>query len=131
MNEGKTRAFWESRAQSGDPLAEAALDVINNEGFLGRAANALLDMYAGLLDLDVDQDQLSADLARAHARATKNDTRGTKGLLHAEGITEYHHRAFDRHGLPNSAFGGTPFTGSTWEANITGSLWCGACDSVR
>ena len=33
-NEGETRAFWDSRTESGDPLAPVALDVINNEGFL-------------------------------------------------------------------------------------------------
>ena len=126
---GKVREFWESRLESGDPIAQLALDILDNKG-AGRLANERLRDFAKRYGVDVEPREVSLRLMRAHLKATAGDP---DGLLRAEAIAEYHHEVFDKYGLPARTFGGTPIFGTVWEADIPYAWarglphWCEAC----
>ena len=128
---GDRRGFWGSRSRRGDPIAPLALDIADNKGWKAKVANALVVVHAWIGGVEVDRQRLGFDFMQEHIGATDADTSGIPGLLSAETITEYHHPALERHGLPPTAFGGTPFTGTIEEVRFWDSVWCGGCDSVR
>ena len=80
-------------------------------------------------DGEIDIDQIRFELAQAHINAVGADNSGIHGLLHPEEIAEYHHAVFKKFNLPKNAFGGTPFTGKVFEANLTRGIWCRGCDT--
>ncbi|WP_290982862.1 RHS repeat-associated core domain-containing protein [Ferrovibrio sp.] len=135
-NDGKVREFWSSRRAIGDPIADIALKSLDPPGGLidtlfGGASindrlNAFSRIYAGK---DVNIMQIRVDLMRAHVIAVDSDARGAPGLLSPRQVAEYHHEVFVLHGLPATAFGGTPFTGRLGEANWTRAVWCNRCDN--
>ena len=133
--DGKIQKFWESRLAADDPVAKAALASLNPPGgvvdylFGGTSINNRLQAFANVYNDGVlNIDQIRVDLANAHIQFTDLDTSGVPGLLNPGQIAEYHHQVFSRHGLPSTAFGGTPFTGAVREAYFTRSIWCGGCD---
>ena len=133
--DGKIQEFWESRLAAGDPVARAGLASLNPEGglvdylFGGTSINNRLQAFANVYsDGVLDIDQVRVDLATAHIYFTDGDRLGVRGLLNPGQIAEYHHQVFDRHGLPPTTFGGTPFTGVVGEAWVTRPVWCGGCD---
>ncbi|MBL4868076.1 MAG: RHS repeat-associated core domain-containing protein [Pseudomonadales bacterium] len=132
---GKIQEFWESRLAAGDPVARAGLASLNPEGgvvdylFGGTSINNRLQAFANVYaDGALNIDQVRVDLATAHINFTDGDRLGVRGLLNPGQIAEYHHQVFDRHGLPPTTFGGTPFTGAVGEAWATRPVWCGGCD---
>lgn len=117
--DGNIQGFWESRLATGDPVARAGLASLNPSGglidalFGGASINNRLQAFARVyMGVPLDIDQVRVELANAHIRFTDLDTSGIPGLLNPSQIAEYHHQVFRRHGLPSTAFGGTPFTGS-------------------
>ncbi|MGR4068621.1 RHS repeat-associated core domain-containing protein [Billgrantia sp. C5P2] len=132
---GNVQGFWESRLEMGDPVARAGLASLNPSGgvadylFGGTSINNRLEafsrVYAGT---SIDIDSVRLDLMNAHIDAVNNDTAGVLGLLNPQQIAVYHHEVFAEYGLPSTAFGGTPLTGSVWEADATRVVWCGGCD---
>ena len=133
--DGKIQEFWESRLAAGDPVARAGLASLNPEGgvvdylFGGTSINNRLQAFANVYaDGALNIDQVRVDLATAHINFTDGDRLGVRGLLNPGQIAEYHHQVFDRHGLPPTTFGGTPFTGAVGEAWATRPVWCGGCD---
>ena len=128
-DEGETRKFWESRLESGDPIAQLALDILDNKG-LGMRANERLQDFAREYGIELKPSEVSLKLMRAHADATDRDG---DGLLMAEVIAQYHHEVFAEYGLPPETFGGTPFFGALWEADLPYAWllgqphWCEAC----
>ncbi len=133
--DGKIQEFWESRLAVGDPVARAGLASLNPSGgaldylFGGTSINNRLQAFANVYtDGVLNIDQIRVELANAHIQFTDSDKLGIRGLLNPGQIAEYHHQVFDRHGLPPTAFGGTPFTGAVHEAHFTRSIWCGGCD---
>jgi len=125
--DGERRAFWESRLASGDPIAPLALDIIDNVG-LGQAANEWLKLNGRLAGVEIDLDQIGIDLMNRHVEFTDRDTTDTRGLLSPRQVARFHHLVFRAHGLPPTAFGGTPVTGHVREANFTRDIWCRGCD---
>jgi len=125
--DGERRAFWESRLASGDPIAPLALEIIDNVG-LGRAANEWLKLNARRAGVEIDLDQIGVELMNRHVEFTDQDPLGRRGLLNPRQVAEFHHLVFGAHGLPPTAFGGTPFTGQLYEADITRDIWCRGCD---
>ena len=127
--QGRVREFWDSRLESGDPIAQLALDILDNEG-LGAAANERLVDFAEDRGLSLSLEDVSKEIAKAHAKSTKLDQ---DGLLTAQRIAEYHHEVFEDLGLPARAFGGTPVFGLLWEADYNFGVvlgheyWCAGC----
>lgn len=135
LADGKVKEFWESRLAVGDPVASVALKSINPPGgildglFGGASINSRLQAFARVYtgsELDIEAVRL--DLARAHARAVDLDNLNVPGLLNPVQIARYHHVVFANYGLPSTAFGGTPHTGSLGEANAFRWVWCRGCD---
>jgi len=124
---GERREFWESRLASGDPIAPLALDIIDNVG-LGRVANEWLLLNARVAGIVIDLDQIGIELMNRHVDFTDRDRAGTQGLLSPRQVARFHHLVFRAHGLPSTAFGGTPITGRLQEANFTRDIWCRRCD---
>jgi len=125
--DGERLAFWESRLASGDPIAQLALDIIDNVG-LGRAANEWLKLNATRAGVEIDLDQIGIDLMNRHVEFTDRDTTDTRGLLSPRQVARFHHLVFRTRGLPPTAFGGTPLTGQLREADFTRNIWCQGCD---
>ena len=125
VEKGQTREFWESRLKSGDPIAQLALDILDNKG-LGVRANERLQDFAMEYGIELKLSEVSLKLMEAHAKATEGDG---DGLLRAAVIAQYHHEVFATYGLPPETFGGTPFFGALWEAKVhyTKPYWCEAC----
>jgi RHS repeat-associated protein len=127
--------YYESRLSRGDGYASLALQVVKNEGVLGKAANLWLFRNVVTTLSDADKRQLLSDgtyvdfvrqvnigLANAHALAVDRDVIGTPGLLSAAQISQYHEEYFRSVGLPATTFGGSAFFG------IRTTYWCGECD---
>ena len=97
--------------------------------FGGQAINNRLEAYdkvfgTGTLNLE----EVGIKLMNAHVAWTDSDKLGVRGLLSPRQIATYHHDVFAEYGLPSTTFGGTPITGSLWEASATASVWCTGCD---
>ncbi|CCQ72380.1 hypothetical protein [Magnetospira sp. QH-2] len=132
---GNALGFWSSRKAKGDPVADIALASLNPPGglkdalFGGKQVNDRLEAFSrAYAGKSVDQDKVRQDLMEAHIEAVEEDDRGVLGLLDPEQIYDYHKGVFSKHGLPSTTFGGTPLTGSRWEANLWSGLWCSDCD---
>jgi hypothetical protein len=73
------------------------LGVLSGNTFVGRIARNRLDNVIGELGLNVTLQQISADLAVAHAQAVildMSDTVGVPGLLSPGQVAGYHHEVF-------------------------------------
>lgn len=136
--QGKLTSFWRSRSRAGDPvacIALASLDPSRSPAlcrFNGWVATARLVWF--LPSHVSDGESLRAiqiALMQAHVRAIDADRDGVPGLLSPQQIAAYHHDVFVAHGVPHSAFGGTPFAGHIWETGLTSIAWCGGCDRLR
>ena len=132
---GNVKGFWQSRKAKQDPIATIGMKSLNPPGgvvdalFGGKSVNDRLEafsrVYAGK---SVNIDQVRGDLVEAHSKAVKRDTEGRLGLLDPGQVYDYHKDVFAKHGLPSTAFGGTPFTGQRWESYLTRGIWCSGCD---
>lgn len=138
LKEGKTLDFWQSRDAVGDPIAKLGLAFANvgDPRALALAGAALGNLQANamrVLDRVLTGQEISdlrLALARAHVVATDGDRDGIRGLLSPGQVYDYHTDVFSSLGLPPSAFGGSPLTGTRWEAtNIWVRAWCARCDS--
>ncbi|MEX1221551.1 MAG: RHS repeat-associated core domain-containing protein, partial [Idiomarina sp.] len=125
---GDRKAFWTSRMGRGDPIANIALGIVNNESFFGhkyvggRLANMLTGLQGDALNA------LGVDLMRAHIGAVDfdfNNEIGIPGLLSPTQAAAYHHEVFSTHGLGKWQFGGTLFNTSP---NLMRAIWCTGCD---
>lgn len=135
LQKGDVAGYYRSRLARGEGYAALALDVINNRGVLGTAANAWLFTQVAALPQDQQRRLLGGGtyidfvrsvnigLANEHRRAVKRDTGGVPGLLSADQISRYHENYFQSLGLPANTFGGSAFGFRT-------SFWCTGCDSV-
>lgn len=126
--DGNRKAFWESRLNRGDPLAQTALDIVNDKGW-GWVANrnAEFGMWAG--DSSANLQQLGVDLMRAHVSAVdfdySNNIGTVPGSLSVGQIRDYHYEVFDNLSISRWAYGGTPGPlGVGW----TDSVYCSGCD---
>lgn len=135
---GDPEGFWRSRDALGDPVARHALNSLHPQNdiadhlFGGSSINDRLDafsrVYAGH---DADLPAIRNDLMKEHVSAVDQDTNaaeGVPGLLKPRQIYDYHQRVFGKYGLPTTAYGGSPFTGSAAEADILSPLYCLNCD---
>jgi len=147
---GKVQAFWQSRADRGDPIGDTSLQYgegeQRNEGvaFASNALDgALLAKHAasspegatlipqGAIEAAVkERAEVRIDLMNAHIAAVDSDNSGVPHSLSANQIADYHHEVFEQHGLAASVFGGTPATGENWETTVTNAItgWCAQCD---
>ena len=122
--------------QQGDPIAQTALDIVNNQG-LGASANNRLRMSlntpipapgGGMFPPRINRatpalmNQVGVVLMQAHVDSIDELAPGS-GVLSPIYIAAYHHEVFASYGLSDSTFGGTPVTGGLWEANFTAGLW--------
>ena len=133
---GNVQGFWESRSAVGDPVARSGLASLNPPGgfidylFGGTSINNRLQAFARVYTgSELDLGAVRVNLVNAHIRATDADSLGVPGLLNPQQIARYHHDVFRDYGLPSTAFGGTPLTGSLEEADRYRSVWCQGCDS--
>ena len=126
---GDVYGYYLARMQRGDRYAETALQVVMNQGGLGKAANFGLKWTAFLHSTDYNEYEVNIRLMNAHGAAVHSDMNGIPGLLNNMQITKYHHEVFEQLGLPHSTFGGTPVTGMMWESNVWNSIWCEGCDT--
>ncbi len=123
--DGNRGDFWKSRASRGDPISEAALDILDHEGFGGNFANqklvaGILRRSPGTTPVSVISEAraIGVELMRAHVDAVVRF-----GDLSAEDVANYHYNVFGMHGLPQTTFGGTPITGTRTEARLTAFIW--------
>lgn len=95
-----------------------------------KIANDRLLEYANIYGVDIDLEQVSIKIMRAHADVSVWDA---DGWLTPRQIAEYHHGVLGKYGLPPQTFGGTPVTGQLWEADINFGwirgykYWCEGC----
>ncbi|WP_410795876.1 RHS repeat-associated core domain-containing protein [Parvularcula sp. LCG005] len=128
---GDRQPFYSSRFDRNDPMARVAMQIVNNEGIRGKVANFSLASH--LLRRDIlhpamsrnisytdEIEQISVELMRAHVDAVKEFGNPSAGQ-----IARYHYRVFDAHGLPHFAFGGSPYSGTSFEAFLTQKIWLG------
>jgi hypothetical protein len=128
---GDAEGFWKSRLAKGDPAARVALGTLKEEGgvidhlFGAGQANGRLEAFSRVYTgKSADLDEIHNGLMKAHVEAVEeNAATGGNGQLTPKEIANYHHRYFNRIGLPTTVFGGTPFTGAQWEADLTAPLW--------
>lgn len=127
--DGNRRAYWESRAARGDPLAETALGIVNHNTFLGQQANFFLQNAIVKRSPTIhwqavarEINQIGIELMRAHMNAVN-----TFGNPSSEQVAQYHFDVFAAHGLPASTFGGAPIFGTQIEARATSIIWMGGC----
>jgi RHS repeat-associated protein len=137
---GDRENFWQSRKDdSNDPMGKIGLKAIKDGGglgdylFGGQAINNRLKAYAKVYGGgNINLNEVGVKLMRAHVAWTDGDKLGVKGLLSPRQIATYHHDVFVEYNLPETAFGGTPMTGSLWESTATSRLpfigWCWGCD---
>lgn len=133
--DGDIRGFWNSRNAVGDPVASAGLASLDGGSgpvdylFGGTSINNRLTAFDRVYgNGNIDLNAVRTDLAIEHMNAVSGDRSGIHGLLSPSQVARYHHGVFDDYGLPSTAFGGTPFTGSVGEANWTRPFWCNGCD---
>ena len=143
---GEFEAFWDSRwSVNRDPVARTALDGIYGRTAAARYTWGRLRAYIADNGLNVSMEQISSELAFAHAQAVMGDmgdTSGIPGLLSPGQVASYHHQVFGRHKIPASMFGGTmgvpavrvPVSGGwaqpIFSATTFSNFWCRGCDSV-
>ena len=147
-SQGKVNEFWESRAESGDPIAgmgvefgkppsEQSLGVYQSAGVLkNKIFEKIISEKTPNEVTNIDQaiasevSEVRQDLMNAHIEAVDNDFEGrTDNFLSAGQITKYHQEVFGNRGLPPNTFGGSQLTGTKTEGKITGAfIWCKTCD---
>jgi len=72
-------------------------------------------------------------VAIEHWKLASADRENIKGSLDPSKITDYHHDVLNGKGLPNSAFAGTIFGGSSddWYNKLLTPVWCAKCDIAK
>jgi type VI secretion system secreted protein VgrG len=122
--DGNRQAFWQSRLERGDPMAQTALEIVGSSSFRGYTANMRLRNGLRARDLDVfnnhegEVEQIGRSLMREHVKEV-----GRVGQPSPRDIARYHHKVFNDHGLPDSMFGGTMISGTEGEANLYDWMW--------
>jgi RHS repeat-associated protein len=137
LEKNDIQGYYMSRIEMGDKYGQLALDVINNEGLLGKNANMWLFRNVAIELPEADKRALlgsgtyvdfvkkvSIGLANAHARYVDADSFGVRGLLSSDQVSQYHEEYFQSLGLPIYTFGGSFFFGYRM------SWWCEGCDKV-
>lgn len=134
LEKGDVVGYYESRLARGDAYAALALDVVKNQGVLGKAANLWLFDNVAALSIDRKKalfsggtyidfiESVNVGLAGAHASAVDLDSYGVRGLLSAGPISAYHETYSISRGLSATTFGGSALGFRT-------SYWCGGCDT--
>lgn len=127
---GDYEGFWRSRQKLLDPVAKAGLESLHPKNdpidalFGGRQINERLEAYSRVYaNRHADLTAIRRDLTNAYINSVDNDRAGKIGLLNPAQIAKYHHEVFAKHGLPATAFGGTPFTGKMGDIVLTYPLW--------
>ena len=132
---GDRKTFWTLRKAVGDPIADVALPILNNEGINGQVANRL----TGFSGNPVRLNELGVRLMQAHINAVKDDYKhcmgNVPGLLSPEQVAIYHHAVFKEFGVGAQwldsdgswLFGGTLFN---LPASLYRPIWCRACDFI-
>ena len=150
---GKYKEFWQSRYESGDPVARTALIGWGNAASVGATsfeklaagyAWSSLENYISINRLTVSMSEIGAELAKAHARAVSRDDINIPHHLSPKQVGDYHHEVFTNHGIPPHLFGGTqpiPFMPNAemdiifdrprpmFNANTYSGIWCNGCDT--
>lgn len=135
IQNGNRKLFWGARKKVGDPIAEVAIPILNDQGINGKVANWLTGLRANPEKLN----QLGVDLMVEHAKYVTADLNGCvgniPGLLHPSQVAEYHHNVFKKYGIGSFLlgsdgswlFGGTIFN---LPASTYRLIWCSACDFI-
>jgi len=135
IQNGNRKQFWAARKKVGDPIADVAIPILNDQGINGKFANWL----TGLRGNPEKLNQLGVDLMVEHAKYVTADINGCigniPGLLHPSQVAEYHHNVFKKHGIGSFLlgsngswlFGGTIFN---LPASTYRPIWCSACDFI-
>ena len=160
---GNFLAFWKSRWACKDPVAKTALigwgkgETIDatwfeklSAGYTWWALSSYIDDY----NLSVSMEEIGRQLARAHVRSIDADRFSIPSLLSPRQVADYHHKVFDKYGIPPYLFGGTLLGGlyipdifdgillfgiyapvpNGWspvmlDANSYSNMWCDDCDT--
>jgi len=132
---GDRKVFWMLRKKVGDPIADTAISILNNEGISGKLANWL----TGLKNDPESLNKLGVALMVEHAQAVtwdiNNCVGNVPGLLSPEQVADYHYSVFKHIGIGSFLldsdgswlFGGTMFN---LPANLYRPVWCKACDFI-
>lgn len=149
--EAGVNTYWASRCKRGDPIGCLAPNYILAGKAKGQAAfsrawlEAAIRKSIAYVGTDTngrsqylyDQAKFNEiylavrwDLAWSHMNSVDRDNSGVHGMLSVSEVTKYHHDVFAKYRLPSDTFGGTPFLGGRWEANLTNFItgWCSTCD---
>ena len=125
---GDRRSFLASRLERGDPFAEVAIRILNNENFVGYkfVSGRLANFFTGLEGEELNA--LGVDLMKAYIAAVDFDFKnkiGIAGLLSPSQAAAYHYEVFSAHGLGIGQFGGTLLN---TPPNFMRAIWCTGCD---
>ncbi len=135
IERGDRKVFWALRKKVGDPIADIAIPILNNQGINGKAANWL----TGLKNDPVNLQKLGVLLMREHVRAVTLDIEecigNVPGLLAPKQVADYHYQVFKKIGIGSFLlgsdgswlFGGTLFN---LPADLYRPIWCKACDFI-
>ncbi|QIJ03857.1 hypothetical protein [Shewanella chilikensis] len=131
---GDVEGYYKARAAAGDSYAARALMVVQDlcssvDACIMSLANFGLKGTALINGVKIDMQDVRLQLMNKHAEFVEGDNLGVPGLLNPRQIAEYHHQVFNGLGLPSSTFGGTPLTGTLWEADVWDPIWCKGCDT--
>ncbi|NOZ84279.1 MAG: hypothetical protein GXP60_05675 [Epsilonproteobacteria bacterium] len=135
IKSGNRKVFWELRKKVGDPIADIAIPILNNQGINGKVANWL----TGLKNDPASLNELGIALMVEHAKSVELDIKkcigNVPGLLSPEQVADYHYVVFKHIGIGSFLlgsdgswlFGGTLFN---LPANLYRPIWCKACDFI-
>ena len=140
-------AFWTLLKSCGEPIADLALEINNDSSFrasfakqgIEEALNEIINSNnnkatkSEIKDwLVIKMRSIQKDLALAHWEVASKDKTNIWGKLNPQQIADYHHQVFEKHNIPYSTFGGTPYSQDVesflnlpWVRNL---FWCNACD---
>ena len=71
--------------------------------------------------------QIRTELAQGYVDRASKDTFAQPGKLNSYQIYELHMDVFSRHGVGSRTYGGSQFTGMSFEGTISAVIWCPSC----
>jgi RHS repeat-associated protein len=125
---GDRKQFWTSRLEKGDPLAQTALNIVNNVGFLAPITNLRLSNALKFFNSPYSSEDVGIALMRSHMDAVTYDFEyniGVPGALHYKQVDTYHINTFRELQIPSYVYGGRSVPGI-----ISNRVYCQGCDRV-
>lgn len=71
--------------------------------------------------------QIRTELAQGYVDRASRDTFGQPGKLNSYQIYQLHIDVFSRHGIGSRLYGGSQFTGTSFEGAVSAVIWCPSC----